>query len=346
VGKRRLSDNCGDILSQGNVPKTPRFDASAVMGQLKGQDALLKEVKTKLGKVDYDAVIGQVLPQPVKDVIVNLGKALDLLLKSQENLTSALIDAVKVSEDAAKSQPKVIEPNKPKGKATVAAPPPPDPKVVAERKVKQAIREAEKKTLLFNLDMGKVPTINKETLSRKVTLALAEKASSGEHDYDIKDAVDDILSCTKLEFLGITSKKFFNKKNLNDARNDTFCTLPVRFEFPDKPTRIQAEKTLRKVCKVSCAVPYPKKLRTMLDNLITEGKVKYPNSFIRTQVNVDQLTVEAQAKSGEGWIDLGLKRAIPLNILDISTEVNSTAVVPISASATPASSQDEVMCIS
>jgi hypothetical protein len=84
----------------------------------------------------------------------------------------------------------------------------------------------------------------------------------------------------------------------------------------------------------------------MLDNLITEGKVKYPNSFIRTQVNVDQLTVEAHAKSGEGWIDLGLKRVIPLNILDISTEVNSSAVVPISASATPASSQDEVMCIS
>jgi hypothetical protein len=330
-----------DNLSQGNVPKTPRFDASVVMGQLKGQDALLKEVKTNLGKVDYDAVIGQVLPQPVKGVIVNLGKALDLLLKSQENLTSALIDAIKVSEDAAKSQPKVMEPNRPKGKATVAAPPPPDPKVTAEKKVKQAIREAEKKTLLFNLDMGKVPTMNKETLSRKVTLALAEKALSGEHDYDIKDAedaVDDILSCTKLEFLGITSKKFFNKKNVNDDSNDT-CTLPVRFEFPDKPTRIQAEKTLRKVCKVSCAVPYPKKLRTILDNLISEGKVKYPKAFIRTQVNVDQLTVEAHAKSAEGWIDLGLKRDIPLNILDINTEV--TALVPVSAS-----TQDEVMCVS
>jgi hypothetical protein len=125
--------------------------------------------------------------------------------------------------------------------------------------------------------MGKVPTMNKETLSRKVTLtlSLAEKASSGEHDYDIKDvedAVDDILSCTKLEFLGVTSKKFFNKKNVNDPRNDTFCTLPVRFEFSDKPTRIQAEKTLRKVWKVSCAVPYPKKLRTILDNLVKEVK--------------------------------------------------------------------------
>jgi hypothetical protein len=114
---------------------------------------------------------------------------------------------------------------------------------------------------------------------------------------------------------------------VNDVRNDTFCTLPVRFEFPDKPTRIQAEKTLRKVCKVSCAVPYSKKLRTILDNMVTEGKVKYPNTFIRNQVNVKQLTVEAHAKTGEGWVDLGLKRDIPLNILDTNTEVMVSVTV-------------------
>jgi hypothetical protein len=79
--------------------------------------------------------------------------------------------------------------------------------------------------------------MNKETLSKKVTMALGEKAFSGEHDNDIKDAkeaIDDLLSCSKLEFLGVTSKKFFNKKNVNDIRNDTFCTLPVRFEFKDQ----------------------------------------------------------------------------------------------------------------
>jgi hypothetical protein len=75
--------------------------------------------------------------------------------------------------------------------------------------------------------------MNKETLSRKVTLALNTKVQAGEHDYDIKDAeevLDDILSCAKLEFLGNAYKKFFNKKNLNDVRNDTMCTIPVRFD--------------------------------------------------------------------------------------------------------------------
>jgi hypothetical protein len=113
--------------------------------------------------------------------------------------------------------------------------------------------------------------------------------------------------------------------------------MPVRFEFQDKATRVQAEKTLRKVCKVSCAVPYPKRLRTLLDTLIVEGKKKCPNVFICTQVNVDNLTIEAHAKTAEGWLDLGLKQDIPLNICDInSTEVSLTSGSP----------QEEVMNIS
>jgi hypothetical protein len=280
---------------------------------------VLETVKDQLNNINYDAVLGQVLPQPVKDVIVGMGAALKLLLKSQENLTSVLVDVVKVSEVTTSGNV-----NKGAGEVKSKVKPntaPVNPNAAAEKKVKQAIRDAEKKTLLFNLDLGKVPAMNKETLSRKVTLALSEKVISGEHDYDIKDAeeaLDDILSCTKLEFLGVTSKKFFNKKNVNDVRNDTFCTLPVRFEFKDKETRIQSEKILRKVCKVSCAVPYPKRLRTMLDNLISEGKKQYPNCFIRIKVNVDTLTIEAHAKTAEGWVDLGQRCNIPLNICDVT----------------------------
>jgi hypothetical protein len=184
-----------------------------------------------------------------------MGNALNLLLKSQKNLTSALVDTVKVGEVCATTNNVKAMDNKVKEKL---APPVIPPEVIAERKVKQAIREAERKTLIFNLDMGNAPTMNKDTLSRKVTLALGAKATAGEHDYDIKDAeeaIDDILSCTKLDFLGTKTKKFSNKRNPQDPRNDTFCTIPVKFEFKDKDTRIEAEKALRKICKVS----YPKK---------------------------------------------------------------------------------------
>jgi hypothetical protein len=337
VGKRRLSDKSEDATHTGNAAKAPRFDSTAVLNQLKEQEKVMSKVKATLDTLNIESVIGQVLPQPVKDVFVSLGAAVKLLLKSQENLTSVLVDVVKVKEVAQAPAPVTLGEVKSKVKL---APAPVDPKVAAERKVKQAIRDAEKKTLLFNLDLGKVPVMNKETLSRKVTLALSEKVTAGEHDYDIKDAeeaIDDILSCSKLEFLGVTSKKFFNKKNVSDPRNDTFCTLPVRFEFKDRETRIQSEKNLRKVCKVSCAVPYPKKLRSMLDTLINEGKKSFPNCFIRTRVNMDDLTIEAHAKTGEGWVDLGLKCAIPLNICD---------TVEVAPTSQPSGTQVKVMSIS
>jgi hypothetical protein len=119
---------------------------------------LLGEVKDDLGKLDIDAVIRQVLPQPVKDVIVGLGKAVNMLLKSQENLTSVLVDVVKVKES---QTPAMIA--KESGEVKVKTRPIPA-KVVGQCKVRQAIREAEKKTIIFNLNMGKVPVMNKETI--------------------------------------------------------------------------------------------------------------------------------------------------------------------------------------
>jgi hypothetical protein len=317
-----------------------------VFDQLKGQDAVLTEVEGVLEKADRSLELDANCSPQVKEAMNFYSNALKLLLKSQKNLTSTMIDAFKVNASAQPSMGK----NQEQGKSGKANNPPLDPEVSAEvaatKKVKQAIREAEKKTTIFNLDLGKAPTMNKETLSRKVTLALNTKVQAGEHDYDIKDAeevLDDILSCAKLEFLGNASKKFFNKKNLNDVRNDTMCTIPVRFDFKDRETRIQAETNLRKVCKVSCSVPYPKKLRAIMDNLVTQGKKLAPNCFIRTRVNVDNLFIEVHAKTKEGWKDLGLKTCIPLDICDtVSSEVIVTAALS-TASNSPV---DEAMSIS
>ena len=38
---------------------------------------------------------------------------------------------------------------------------PPSPEESAKAKVKKALRDAEKKSIIFNLDLGPVPTINK-----------------------------------------------------------------------------------------------------------------------------------------------------------------------------------------
>jgi hypothetical protein len=159
--------------------------------------------------------------------------------------------------------------------------------------------------VIFDLNLGSSQMMNKDSISRKVTSTLGQIVKDGKHDYNVSDAedvIDDILSCSKLEFLGNTTKKFFNKRNLNDTRNDKMYTVPVRMDFRDRDTRFNAEISLRKICKVNCAVPYPKKLRLMLGELVKEGKKTNPNSFIRTRVNVDKLTIEAHAKTEGGWV--------------------------------------------
>jgi hypothetical protein len=91
-------------------------------------------------------------------------------------------------------------------------------------------------------------------------------------------------------------------------------------DFKDRETRFEAKIMLRKICKVNCSVPYPKKMRNLLNDMIKEGKVLQPNSFIRTKVNVEKLTVEAHAKTAACWVDLNIKKSIPVSILDNSTE--------------------------
>ena len=322
TGKRQLSE-----VNDAPTPKNPRFDANLVFAQLKDQDASLAEAKVLLSAAASTAEdCCSAKDGAMGSIIHSLLKVMALMLTSHENLTSVIIDSAKLSQSAGLAPP---PPNSqthqgPTGRS--AGPPPrkepPSHEELAKKRLKQSIRDAEKRSVLFNLDLGPVPTMNKETLSRKVTMALSDKAKGGDHDYNIDDAeetIDDVLSCSKLEFLGSNSRKFHNNKNPTDSRNGKFCTLPVRMDFKDKETRIQAEISLRKICKVSCSTPYPKNLRKLLDSLVKEGKTIAPDLYIRTRVNVEKLTIDVHAKDKDIWRDLGLSRQIPLDILDYAS---------------------------
>jgi len=325
AGKRQLSTSDG---GESHVSaKTPKLDANMIFAQLKDQDAIFAEAKTlldtavKAGEDSFSATDGG-----IGSCISGLTKVLALVLKSQENLTSVLIDSAKLSTATPTSAPKVpvnlqVQ-NDFRNRSNSIRPTtaPLTAEEVAAKKVKHAIREAEKKTLVFNLDLGTAPTMNKETLSRKVTMALSTKCSAGGHDYHIGDAeevLDDLLSCSKLEFLGSSSRKYLNNNNDKDPLNGKMCTMPVRFDFKDRETRIQAEISLRKICQVRCSTPYPKKLRQLLNKLVTDGKKVVPEkTFIRTRVNVDKLCVDVHARIGDSWKDLAMSTKIPLDILD------------------------------
>ena len=318
------------------APKAPRLNADKVFDSLKENDAILTAAKESLkGATDAFNAFFKKDDGGIGSTLFNLVNAVDLIIKSNENLKSTLIDAVKVGLDPPGQPGPEADPNfsttekgKPTGNAYSRAAKAPPPRISPEEaeinKVKQVLREAERKTVIFDLDLGAAPTINKETISRKVTMALHNLAQQGEHDWALNDAahmLDDVLSCSQLEFLGSGTRKFFNNRDKEDKRNGKMCTVPIRMDFKNKETRSQAEHTLRTICKVSCSTPYPKKLRATLSDLIKQGKALKPKMYIKTKVDIDKLVISAFAKEGDNWTNLNLDTPITPEFLDRYTPI-------------------------
>jgi hypothetical protein len=91
------------------------------------------------------------------------------------------------------------------------------------RKFCEAIKDAERSTLCFNLDMGNTPIMNKHSMSEKASMALAKMAAHVEGkrgsvpSQDKIEALDDITSMvTNMEFYG-TNTKVYKGKDGKDA---------------------------------------------------------------------------------------------------------------------------------
>jgi len=342
VGKRLRSSD-----EEQAAVKQPRLDPNKVFEQLAKHDTHLDTAKDRI-KTAKDFIDNTYSGDNVTGIILlGLLNALGDLVMHGEAMKSTLVDFCKASTTPQVTPPtpgpssqggypfesghgpifsfgKSAGNNRRPSVARPPAKPAPSAEDVLKHKVKKVLREAERRVVVFDLDLGQAPTINKETISRKVTMALHQKSDKGEHDWNIKDAgemVDDVLSCSQLEFLGSSTQKFFNRRKADDPRNGKMCTVPVRMDFKNKDTRIRAETTLRGICKVNCSVPYPRKLRTMIYDLVQLGKAKYPKNYIRTKIDIDNMKLSAQVRLQNGWEGVGPVIPIPLDILDRNTVI-------------------------
>jgi hypothetical protein len=112
------------------------------------------------------------------------------------------------------------------------------------KKFKDTVREAEKSTLVFNLNLGRVPIVNQDTMSTRATIALNEMAATVEKSKsktptpDTMAAIDDVLSVVKgMKFYGRATKSFQKR---GDPLSGSYCTVPIRYDFSDKDTRAYA----------------------------------------------------------------------------------------------------------
>jgi hypothetical protein len=207
-----------------------------------------------------------------------------------------------------------------------------DPKV---SRFKEAVSDAEKSTLIFNLNLGNVPIMNQDTMSTKATVALTtmaakiEKAKGTIPSDDTVTVLNDVLSVsTGIQFYGRKTKSYSRK---NDPQSGEFCTVPVRYNFVDKEARMEAESVLREKCKVSCSVPYHTMLRESIRQVIDTVKKDYPGEFVRVAVDTNsmRLKIARRPMVDEGdnrkkiWSQVGTvpipEEALDLNIRTVPT---------------------------
>jgi hypothetical protein len=320
----RLNSKCKlDDGAQAATPKTPRLDANVVFAQLKVTEDAVSEIRSSfadaiaVGETCYSSTDGG-----MGEAFFKLTKTINLLIENQEKVLSTVVDAMGLLGSSQSSYSSVAA----AGNSVARAPrgPPPrqdvDPSELKKKKVKQAISRAERSVTVFDLDLGPVPVLNKDTLSKKVTLLLHERAQR-EGIYKgnpaaAEEAMDDILSCASIDILGKGSRLFYNRKDTTDPRNGKMCTVPIKLTFRDKEVRFQAELALKKACKVKCGTPYPKKLRSMLDDFVKSCKPDHPGCFILAKVDAEKLLITAKARNDKGWTDVDRSVNIPLDILD------------------------------
>jgi hypothetical protein len=194
------------------------------------------------------------------------------------------------------------------------------------QRFRDVVRDAERSTVIFNLDMGRVPTINAENMSRKATLALTTMAAkvekkTGTIPSEEKIAIiDDVLSASSgIKFFGSTTKTYNNPR---DPLRGAFCTIPVKYEFKDKETRSQAEFILRQTCNVNCSTPYPHILRECIRRTVEHVKNSFPDCQVKVLVDIAGhcLKVARRESKETGWIYAKQDIPIPPEALDVRSK--------------------------
>jgi hypothetical protein len=173
------------------------------------------------------------------------------------------------------------------------------------KELREGLDKADRETILFDANLGGGTLANRQALasafSAGIRSAVVENAkAAGEDPAEAVRVVDDALSVvTDMDFIGSSSQKFKNKSNAEDSRNDKFCTMPVKFRFEDRSSRIHFETTVRKYCKLKATMSLPRVIRDEQAAFQKAVKSRYPDKIVTVRVDTQSMLLQAYLK-GEG----------------------------------------------
>jgi hypothetical protein len=126
--------------------------------------------------------------------------------------------------------------------------------------------------------------------------AVAGGRAANEDPAEAVRVMDDALSIVNdMDFIDASSKPY-QGRNLGDMRNGKFCTMPVKFKFDDRDSRIHFETTMCKHCNLKAAMSIPKPIRIEQSAFQKVVKERYPEEIVTVRVDTLRLELRAYRK--------------------------------------------------
>ncbi len=169
-------------------------------------------------------------------------------------------------------------------------------------KLKDALATTDKTAVVFGTDLGPSPVANRATLNGALATGLKAATlkvvadSSGDANEAIQVFNDTISCANNLDFLGQTSAKRIDKQDTNNPILSSFCSMPVKLDFPDRNTRTHFQSTLRKHCNLKASIFLPAPIRKYQSLYLNAVRERHPGKAVMVCPDTANMSLVAFVK--------------------------------------------------
>jgi hypothetical protein len=174
--------------------------------------------------------------------------------------------------------------------------PPVPPKAPGIKELRECLEKAEKESILFDADLGPRPVGNRSGLSQALSagicnLAIQTATERGADPGEAVRAMDDALGCvSEMDFIGIRSEPAKARPGPgSETVEKNYCTMPIKFKFDDKNTRMHFERTVKNNCNLRAVMSLPKAIREEQSAFVKALKDRYPGKIITARPDLTTL---------------------------------------------------------
>jgi hypothetical protein len=178
--------------------------------------------------------------------------------------------------------------------------PPVPPKAPGVKELRDTLEKAERESILFDADLGPNPLGNRSGLAAALSGGIRNSAilNACDRGADPAEAVrimDDALGCVnEMDFIGIRSEKSKPRpgstpEQLQQHAEKNYCTMPIKFKFEDRNTRMHFERTIKNVCNLRAVMSLPKSIRDEQNAFVKALRDRYPGKIITARPDLATL---------------------------------------------------------